>query len=446
MRFVVRPSGPLRGTVRVAGDKSVAHRWLILAATGQGSSELDELPRAHDVRSTAACLVRLTADQPSLEAWLRGEPGPVRIDGRGWTGLGQPEWPLDCGNSGTTMRLLTGVLAGRPFACALEGDESLAVRPMERVAEPLREMGAEVHTEDGHAPLQVIGGDLRGIPYVLPVPSAQVKGAVLLAGVQADGETVVDESAFWEAQRDHEEEPLPPLRDHTERALSALGGPVSAEGGRIVVRAFQHEGFEAKVPGDASSAVLLLAAAAIVEGSDVEVRDVGVNPSRTGFLRRMSGEMAVAGEEQREPVGAMTMRWPGDRSGFRIPASELPPIVDEVPALAALTCHLDGESRFEGAGELRIKESDRLGGLVEGIRGLGGEADVEGDDLVVAGGGLRGGEADAHGDHRLAMGLAVAALGGERESVIWGAEWVSVSFPRFGEALRSLGADIEEFR
>lgn len=434
MRFVVRPSSPLHGAVTVPGDKSIAHRWLILAATADGPSTITGLPGGDDVRSTAACLLRLTGDQPSLEAWLRGFPGAVRVEGAGHGGLRRPAWPLDCGNSGTTMRLLAGLLAGRPFGCVLDGDESLRRRPMERVAEPLRRMGAEVHTEEGHPPVQVLGGALRGIEYHLPVTSAQVKGAVLLAGVQAEGTTVVTEDA--------------PTRDHTERALGALGGPVHVEEGRVRVEAFQHEGFEGRVPGDPSSAAFLLAAAAIVEGSEIEVREVGRNGSRSAVLGWLSEAGAVIegaseGASLDEPVGILSTR-SDDRRPVRVPAEDLAEVIDEVPALAAVAAHAPGESRFEGAGELRVKESDRLEGLARGIRGLGGEAGVEGDDLVIAGGGLKGGQADARGDHRLAMALAVAALGADHESVITGAEWAAVSFPGFAETFRSLGADMEE--
>lgn len=433
MRLVVRPSKPLRGTVSVPGDKSIAHRWLLLAATADGASELEDLPQADDVRSTAACVVRLTSAQPGLAAWLRGEPGPVRIEGRGWSGLAPPAWPLDCGNSGTTMRLLAGVVAGRPFSCVLEGDESLAARPMERMAEPLRLMGAEVHTEEGRPPLQVLGGRLRGIEYRLPMPSAQVQGAVLLAAVQAEGATVVDGSAF------HREA----IRDHTERALAALGAPVDASEGRVSVRSFQHPALRARVPGDPSGAAFLLAGAAIVPGSDVEIRGVGVNPTRLAFAGLLGAK--VAGPENEvlgEPLGSLARR-DGDPAPIDVPASLLPAVVDEVPALAAVAVHAGGESWFRGAGELRAKESDRLHGLALGLRGLGGEAEVQGDDLVVDGGGLRGGEADSQADHRLAMALAVAALAADHESVIHDIQWAGVSFPGFVETLRSLGADVE---
>jgi 3-phosphoshikimate 1-carboxyvinyltransferase len=433
MRFVVRPSPPLQGTVAVPGDKSIAHRWLILAATAQGPSLLTGLPGGDDVRSTVACLVRLGGEQPALEAWLRGDPGPVRVPGAGYQGLRAPGWPLDCGNSGTTMRLLAGVLAGRPFACVLDGDESLRRRPMERVAEPLRRMGAEVHTEEERPPVQVLGGALRGIEYHLPVPSAQVKGAVLLAGVQAEGRTVVIEER--------------PTRDHTERALGALSAPVRVKEGRVEVEAFQHQGFEASVPGDLSSAAFLLAAGTIVEGSEIQVTGVGMNHSRSavlGWLTEAGAAIDRTSDEGslEEPVGTLQVR-SGDRRPLRIPAERLPAVIDEVPALAAVAAHAPGESRFEGAAELRVKESDRLEGLARGLRGLGGEAEVVGDDLVVGGGGLGGGQADARGDHRLAMALAVAALGAEQESVITGAEWAAVSFPGFAEALRSVGADVE---
>lgn len=435
MRFVVRPPGRLRGGVGVPGDKSMAHRWLILAATARGGSSLEGLPGGDDVRATAACLVRLTGSQPGVEGWLRGEPGPVRVEGAGHEALRRPEWPLDCGNSGTTMRLLAGVLAARPFACVLDGDESLRGRPMERVAEPLRLMGAELHTERGRPPVQVLGGLLTGIEYRLPVPSAQVKGAVLLAGVQAEGQTVVAEDGL--------------TRDHTERALRALGGPVEVVPGRVAVRAFQHDGFEATVPGDLSSAAYLLAAAAILEGSEVEVADVGMNRSRSAVLRWLREAGAVIGVGPANPrsldehVGMVSARF-GDRRPIHVAAELLGAVIDEVPALAAVAAHAPGESRFEGAGELRVKESDRLEGLVEGLRGLGGEAGVEGDDLVLGGGGLEGGHADARGDHRLAMALTVAALGASGESAITGAEWAAVSFPGFAETLRSLGADVEE--
>lgn len=435
MRFAVRPVGTLGGSVSVPGDKSIAHRWLILAATARGGSVIRGLPNAHDVRSTAACLTRISS-QAGVERWLRGGARRgVRLTGRGWDGLRQPPLPLDCGNSGTTMRLLAGALAGRPFSCVLDGDDSLLRRPMERVAEPLRAMGAEIETEDGHGPLTVRGDSLTAVAHRLPVPSAQVKGALLLAGMQAKGTTRVD---------------LPgPSRDHTERALLALGAPVRAGETRVELDGpFQHRGFRARVPGDASSAAFALCAAALFPGSAVAIRGVSVNPTRLAYLevlRRAGAEVVVREErvELGEPVGAIELR-AGPLRPFTVTADEMPTVIDEVPALAAVAAHAPGASRFEGSAELRVKESDRVEGIALGLRALGGEVHEEEDGFVVQGGGLEGGEADAQGDHRLAMALAIAGLAARAPSSVDGAEVAWISFPGFAQVMASLGADIQE--
>jgi 3-phosphoshikimate 1-carboxyvinyltransferase len=331
------------------------------------------------------------------------------------------------------MRLLCGVLASCGFRSELVGDESLSARPMERVAEPLRAMGAEVRTTDGHAPIAVRGGSLRGIDHVGAVASAQVKGAVLLAGVAAEGETSVREPA--------------PTRDHTERALEHLGAPVRSDDGRVRVEAFQHEGFAASVPGDVSSAAFLLAAAGLT-GTAIELSDVGLNPSRTRVLEVL-GRMGVrttavvAREELGEPLGILAVEAGAVLRPTTVSAQELPLLIDEVPVLAMLAAHAPGETRFVGAGELRLKESDRLAGLAGAIRALGGEAAVEGDDLAIAGGGLRGGIASSRGDHRMAMALAVAALAADGPVVIEHMEAADVSFPGFAETLAALGARVD---
>jgi 3-phosphoshikimate 1-carboxyvinyltransferase len=331
------------------------------------------------------------------------------------------------------MRLLAGVLAAAPFESVLEGDKSLTTRPMERVAEPLRAMGADVRTTDGHPPVVVSGGPLRGIEHGTSVPSAQVKSAVLLAGLSAEGSTTVREPA--------------PTRDHTERALAALGAPVQFEPGLATVRAFEHEGFAAAVPGDVSSAAFLVAAA-VLTGGAVAIEGVGLNPTRTRFVRvleRMGASLGSRIErmELGEPVGTLEVQ-PGSRlAGTTIDARELPLVIDEVPVLAMVAAYASDQTRFEGGAELRVKESDRLGGLVEAIRALGGDADLEGDDLVVGGDGLVGGEAKARGDHRMAMALAVAALAARGPVVIDGIEVAEVSFPGFEELLAALGARIE---
>ena len=330
------------------------------------------------------------------------------------------------------MRLLAGAVAPCRFETVLEGDESLSSRPMERVAEPLRAMGADVRTRQGRAPLVVRGGRLTGIEHQTAVPSAQVKGALLLAGLAADGETTVLESA--------------PTRDHTERALAHLGAPVVAEPGRASVRAFQHGGFAASVPGDPSSAAFLIAAALIV-GATLEVEDVGLNPTRTAFLRvleRMGANtrMQVEREELGEPVGRLAVEGGAGLVGTTVGPEELPLVIDEVPALTAVAAHARGQTRFRGAGELKVKESDRLGALEAAIRALGGQAAVEEETLVLAGGGLRGGGAPPTRDHRIAMAAAVAALGATGPTVVDGIEAADVSFPGFVRALRALGATI----
>ncbi len=453
MRVRIEPGGTVGGRAAVPGDKSIAHRWLILAATALGRSELHEVPRALDIRSTARCLGALVPSaRDVLEGWAsrpggsadddgftfnKGEPRPgflpLQVEGRGRAGLQVPSSELDCGNSGTTMRLLAGVLASSAFTCVLIGDDSLRARPMERVAEPLRRMGADVATTEGHPPLTVRGGDLRGIRYSVPVPSAQVKGAVLLAGLEAVGATTVIEPS--------------PTRDHTERALAHLGADVStSDGGQVSISAFRHQGFAARVPGDASSAAFLVAAAALT-GGELSIEGIGLNPSRTRFLAVMS-RMGVRTElEERstqlgEPVGDLHVLPCEGLRGTTVPPDELPLVIDEVPVLAALAAHAAGDSWFLGASELRVKESDRLHGLAELVRSLGGDSAVEGDDLVVAGGGLEGGGGDARGDHRMAMALCVAGLAAGSPVEVEGVEAAGVSFPGFVKTLRELGAKI----
>lgn len=331
------------------------------------------------------------------------------------------------------MRLLSGVLASCPFPATLAGDRSLSARPMERVAAPLRAMGADATTTDGHAPVRIRGGRLHGIDHRPEVPSAQVKGALLLAGLGAEGSTWVDEPA--------------PTRDHTERALEHLGAPVRRDGLRVGIEAFDPEGIAGAVPGDVSSAAFLLAAAAIT-GRSLTVRGVGLNPTRTAFLdvlRRMGVEVEVEveGLELGEPVGTIRLVPPPAIVGTDVSPEEVPLMIDEVPVLCALAACAEGTTRFRGAGELRVKEVDRLVGLAEAVRGIGGAAEVEGDDLLVGGGGLLGGRASSGGDHRLAMALAVAGLGASSPVEIEGMEAADVSFPGFVSTLSALGAKVE---
>jgi 3-phosphoshikimate 1-carboxyvinyltransferase len=453
LRLRIEPGGRISGTACVPGDKSIAHRWLILAATGVGPSELRDLPPSLDVVSTARCLAALASEaRGELEGWLaatsavreaqgftpnkgeaRGGSVGVVVHGEGRARLEGPGEPLDCANSGTTMRLLAGVLASLPFETHLTGDTSLRARPMERVAVPLRAMGATVRTTDGHPPIEVDGAALNGIDHRTEVPSAQVKGAVLLAGLDAEGPTTVRESA--------------PTRDHTERALGALGAPVSVEGGAVRIERFAPRGFSGRVPGDISSASYLIGAAAL-SGGELTLADVGLNPTRVHFLRVLERmgvrtEMGQSGVEVGEPVGELFVAPGAELRPTSVAADELPLVIDEVTILAALAAHAAGETRFRGGAELRLKESDRLGGLADGLRDLGGDAAVEGDDLVVGGGGLGGGTASAGGDHRMAMALAVAALAARGPCTIEGIEAAAVSFPGFAGTLAELGARVQ---
>ena len=455
MRARIRPGGVVQGVTRVPGDKSIAHRWLMFAATAEGESTLRGLPAGEDILRTARCMAALTGsktlaswaheaalaqDEGQSPTWNEEQPWnynhEVRVQAEGRWGLKQAAGALDCGNSGTTMRLIMGLLAGAGFESSLMGDASLGSRPMERVAEPLRQMGARIETTDGHAPVRVTGAPLQGIDYASPIPSAQVKSAVLLAGAQASGRTSFTEPAA--------------TRDHTERLLRALGAPVQLDRGTIGVEAFQHGGFEGTAPGDPSSAVYLLAAAALTGGS-LTVEGVGLNPTRTGFLgvlERMGMTIDIEhGDDQMgEPVGTMRVSPAADLRGTTVTAEELPSVIDEVPILAAIAAHAEGETRFEGAAELRVKESDRLAGTATGLQHLGGGARVEGDVLIIEGGGLHGAPsraADALGDHRLAMAFAVAALAADDDRDVEGVEAAAVTFPAFHLALAALGADLE---
>jgi 3-phosphoshikimate 1-carboxyvinyltransferase len=453
MRVRVMPDRPLRGEIRVPGDKSIAHRWLILAATARGASRLTGLPSSLDVRSTASCLAEVSLEaRPALDVWssktaprveragstwndiLEVQASSVlELEGEGRSALAPPRRELDCGNSGTSMRLLAGLLAPAPFRCVLEGDPSLSTRPMERVAEPLRRMGAQITTVNGHAPVAIEGGPLVGIHHEPDVPSAQVKGAVLLAGLVADGLTTIVEPAA--------------TRDHTERALATLGAPVEMSDRRISVAGFQHAGFEGAVPGDLSAAAFLIAAAALT-GSQIAVLDVGLNPSRLAFLEVIARmgvrtRTSVEREQVGEPVGTIEVERCDRIRPTLIDAAELPSVIDEVPVLAMMAAHADGTTKIRGAGELRVKESDRSSAVLAGIEMLGGVAAGEGDELTIAGGGLAGGSVQGGGDHRIAMALAVGALAARGPSEIDGIEVADVSFPGFVGALASLGAGIE---
>jgi 3-phosphoshikimate 1-carboxyvinyltransferase len=423
----IAPARRLRGRLTVPGDKSIAHRYALLAALAEGRSTLSHFAPGADCRSTLACLRGL-----GVEVDERAD-GTVTLLGRGLGQLRSPAAPLDAGNSGTTMRLLAGVLAGHPFTTSMVGDASLSRRPMRRVIAPLVQMGARIDATDGLPPLTIHGTRLRAIVHRPETPSAQVKSAVLLAGLHADGTTsVVEPSA---------------TRDHTERALEAFGGHAAIDGLTVSVAGGQHlQGQELSVPGDFSSAAFWLVAAAAVPGSRIDIDDVGLNPTRTallGVLARFgaSVRVEVTATAAGEPRGRITVE--ADRMGaLDIGPDEVPGLIDELPAIAALAAH-GGSVTVRGARELRVKESDRIAALVAGFRALGIDADEREDGFVIAGpadGSRRpaGGRADARGDHRMAMAFAIAALAAEHPSTIDGSDVVAISYPGFFETLGRL--------
>lgn len=407
---------PLSGPISVPGDKSISHRYALLAALAPGRSRLGGLAPGQDVRSTLFCLKTLGARVSFADT------DTLEIDGS--HGLRAPARTLDAGNSGTTMRLLAGVLAGQPFTATIEGDASLSMRPMERVAVPLRAMGARIVTTDGHAPMTISGGQLAAIDFASPIASAQVKSAVLLAGLFARGRTTVTEPA--------------PTRDHTERALVAFGATVDARPGYAALDGGQElSPATLAVPGDPSSAATWAAAAASVPGSAIEIRNVGLNPGRLGFvsaLARAGVDIQVDGEADghTEPIGTIRVAY-GDPAFFEIHPVEVPSLIDELPVLAAMAARRAG-MRVTGAAELRVKESDRIHEVVQGLRAFGAIAEELPDGFEIDAGPLRAASVDARHDHRLAMAFAIAGLG-LPETHIAGAHVVDISYPGFLELL-----------
>jgi 3-phosphoshikimate 1-carboxyvinyltransferase len=421
----IQPAARAAGRLRVPGDKSISHRYAMLAAMADGVSHIRGYLTGADCLATLDCLRALGVEI------ARTNGGDVTITGRGLNGLTAPGAPLDAANSGTSMRLLAGLVAAHPFRTVLGGDESLARRPMKRVIAPLSEMGASIASHEGRPPLTIDGARLRGITHRPEVPSAQVKSAVLLAGLQADGETTVIESAR--------------TRDHTERALRAFGVDVETRAGSIRVAGGQRLGArDLVVPGDVSSAVFWIALAAGTPGGNVEIEGVGVNATRTAVVdvvRRAGAIVDVIqeNEDAGEPVGRIRVRY-GSPGSFEIAPSEVPGLIDEIPALAALGAMLPAGSDMtvRGAAELRVKESDRITCLAAGFRALGASVEEYPDGFRLTARPLTGGTVDAAGDHRLAMAFALAATRAAAPTTILGASSVSVSYPGFFDALERL--------
>ena len=426
----VRPAARVRGLIRVPGDKSISHRYALLAALADGRTTLSNYAPGQDCASTLRCLAAMGV---SVEPPAANTEGPrVAIEGRGPRGLRAPVDSLDCGNSGSTLRMLAGVVAAHPFVSTLIGDRSLSSRPMGRVIAPLSKMGAHIEAASGdRPPLTIHGGDLEGIDYRPDVPSAQVKSAVLLAGLQADGRSRVTE--------------ITPTRDHTERALSAFGADVTREGASVAIEGGQRlHAIDARVPGDLSSAAFAAVAAAALTGSDVTIEGVGLNPTRTALLdvlRRFGARVDVeqTGEWQSEPVGRIRVV-AQDLGSLALDGDIVPSIIDELPVLAVLAT-AGGELRVTGASELRVKESDRITALIQGLRTLGADADELPDGFHVRSGHrLTGGVVQAHGDHRLAMAFAIAGLTASEPVTIEGADAAAVSYPSFFNDLDRLRA------
>ena len=417
MIATVRGRRSLEGSVKVPGDKSISHRALILGSIATGDSTVRGLSTGADVESTASCMRALGV-----------EVEDAVVHGVGMRGLCSASGPLDCGNSGTTMRLLAGLLAAQDFGSELVGDESLTRRPMDRVVKPLREMGARADWP----PLRVGGGArLHGIEYATPVPSAQVKSAVLLAGLYAEGETAVVEPV--------------PTRDHTEVMLGAMGAKVTIEGRRVAVECAERlSPLHMRVPGDFSAAAFWMVAGGLVRGSDVRLLGVGVNPTRAAFADLLASigvriERANARFEGGEPVADLRVLPAPERRPVNVDGDLAAQMIDELPVLAVAATQAEGTSVIAGAAELRVKESDRLYAIEEGLRAMGADITASEDGWVINGPrDLEGARVNSWGDHRVAMALAVAALLADGKTEIEGAECVDISYPDFFDHLDEL--------
>jgi len=423
----IHPSrSPLTGALRIPGDKSISHRAFLLAALADGDSRIAGALTAGDVEATIGCLRSLGID-------LSLDGSAATVHGRGLEGLRPAERPLDCFRSGTTLRLLAGILAGRSFHSVLTGDTQLRRRPMRRVVEPLRRMSADIADTDGHAPLAIRGRRLRGIDYALPVASAQVKSALLLAGLTADGATIVRQPG--------------PARDHTERLLAAMGARIETDGLLVAVHPTQSlTPLRLQVPGDLSSATFPLVAASLLPDSDLVLSGVGVNPTRTGLfdvLIEMGADIQRTNErvETGEPLADLHVRGAALRA-TTISGQTVVRMIDEFPVLAVAATQASGKTVVRDAAELRVKESDRIEAVAAELRAVGANVEARADGFAIEGPTqLHGGRVSSHGDHRLAMALTVAGLIADGPVVIEDAECAADSYPGFFEELRALGVD-----
>ncbi len=428
----ISTNNPLTGQCRVPGDKSVSHRAVMFASIAKGTSRVHNFLDGGDCRATVSVMQQLGV-QIEVES-----PTELVVHGRGLDGLQEPTDFLDCGNSGTTIRLLTGLLAGQKFTSFVTGTEQIRRRPMGRIVQPLRMMGANItgRQDGGYAPLGISPSGLRGIEYDMPVASAQVKSCVLLAGLYASGLTVARQPG--------------PARDHTERMLKAMGAPISAYG-NVIHSERPPQPLQASdviVPGDISSAAFLLAAAAIVPESRITIAGVGVNPTRTGIvdaLVEMGAQVELHNEreESGEPVADVEVRY-SDLRGNTFSGEQIVTMIDELPVLAVAATQANGTTIVRDAGELRVKETDRIATTVSELRKLGAQIEPTEDGFIVEGPTrLLGGPVEAHDDHRLAMALTVAGMVAQGETTVYGAEVTADSFPGFEGTLEALGANIK---
>ena len=428
-KVIVRPARDVRGVVRIPGDKSISHRYAMLAAIAEGTSRFQNFSAARDCASTLDCVAQLGREWKGLEG-ENEDNGAIEVHGAG-PRLRAPSQVLDCGNSGSTMRMLSGILAGQPFSSELCGDESLSRRPMARIMKPLSEMGAKILAGDGgRPPLKIRGGGLKAIHYKPEVASAQVKSCVLFAGLFADGETLV-------------EEPIR-TRDHGEIALRAFGAEVERVGNASrIVGGQRLRAIEAHVPGDLSSAAFFLCAAALFPGSQITLPGILMNPTRARLLDiliQMGLKVSVAHLEEHhgELVGTIEARGAAWK-GAEIAGADTAALIDEIPVLAAVAPYSAGGIEVRDAKELRVKESDRIAAVATNLRKMGAEIEERPDGMRIPGGQhLHGAELDSFGDHRIAMAFAVAALRAEGETTILGADAAGVSYPAFFEEFETV--------
>ncbi|MFC7442115.1 3-phosphoshikimate 1-carboxyvinyltransferase [Laceyella putida] len=417
---------PFRATLTVPGDKSISHRSIMFGAIANGITEVEGFLPGADCLSTIRCFGQLGVEIERLSETS------VRVHGRGFAGLAEPVYPLDVGNSGTTIRLMLGILSGVPIFSTLIGDESIARRPMKRVVEPLRKMGARIDgRQDGRfTPLSVRGGRLQGLTYESPIASAQVKSCLLLAGLNAEGYTIVREPYQ--------------SRNHTECMLPAFGVELETQGAEVKIKGGQElTGTRVRVPGDISSAAFVLAAALMVPGSQVTVEQVGLNPTRTGILdafRMMGAEVQVEVTDHwcNEPVGNVTIACEELR-GVEIKGELIPRLIDEIPILAVVATQARGRTVIKDAQELKVKETDRIATTAQELRKLGAIIEETEDGMIIEGGTqLTGGSCHSHGDHRIGMAMAIAGFAASGEVVVEGAEAIDVSFPGFARLISQL--------